>query len=762
MERAKKRPDQQRYIPTARRHVINSPSSGEEAQADIHSNPSNPTHEKIQRPPPGRSTGRGRARPMPQVYVPPARRKAEQQAMKHSKIGDVKGHIACADQSYENLNLRMEDSKLDSRCGVMVAPIAATNCVESAHRDALGVVVDENRCSSETIVNDKQLFSHNGSTAESDKKFVSGEGLTSSDQPSVERDGPSAVCGEQSVVSDEQLVVGDDQLIVGDEQSVVSGKESTSVCEWKTKNGEPSAVKDGHTVVNDGQSTVISGQSSVNDEQLALGEEQPVSIHEQSIKSEQSVVSNEQSSVSGKPSVPDESDNVCKSHAPVTSLELVCHPPQGSDTDSSSYAVGQPEGGGDSFVLTGADTINKATASTIVERLDYPPEDNCTSENVLKPEKYATVVTDQLMSGGDNAAAAGTEFRSVPQDGNAQSDSFKAEKEGGDLMHQTAADESSVAVTSDSSLEKSSKSSLEPAVEPKLSKKQLKAAMKAAKKSAKAGKKSKASVVAKSEAVNDKCASESSTSSKAKAPVAGHSPDDDDSWDTKFDEDGECLDEELLKELNEKVGDVTICKPVIDYLEFTPKDIEVDDEQFGHLVEIYDFSSTLDTSDLVNIFTSSVTKDFDIKWVDDTHAIGVFSSCMAAQDALAYIHPMVKTRPLSQASRATKLKAKTVKEFLLPKKARPETNAFPARRMVANILGVSSNVTKEQRAKERQQLKTAKEKKREDNNTRQSVWEGTVAAEQTSDEANLPTLSRPERSDRKWSGSFGKCAMDSL
>jgi len=44
--------------------------------------------------------------------------------------------------------------------------------------------------------------------------------------------------------------------------------------------------------------------------------------------------------------------------------------------------------------------------------------------------------------------------------------------------------------------------------------------------------------------------------------------------------------------------------------------------------------------------------------VDDTHAIAVFSSHLAAQDALLYEHPLIKTRPISEASRDTKLKVK--------------------------------------------------------------------------------------------------------
>ena len=51
-------------------------------------------------------------------------------------------------------------------------------------------------------------------------------------------------------------------------------------------------------------------------------------------------------------------------------------------------------------------------------------------------------------------------------------------------------------------------------------------------------------------------------------------------------------------------------------------------------------------------------KGFNIKWVDDTHAIGVFSSIIAAEGALTMRHPLIKVRPISQATRQTKMKAK--------------------------------------------------------------------------------------------------------
>ena len=69
--------------------------------------------------------------------------------------------------------------------------------------------------------------------------------------------------------------------------------------------------------------------------------------------------------------------------------------------------------------------------------------------------------------------------------------------------------------------------------------------------------------------------------------------------------------------------------------------------------------------------------------MDDTHALGVFSSPEAASEALATPNnPTVKSRPLNMASTASKLKAKSVCELLLPYKARPATSTAPARRLL--------------------------------------------------------------------------------
>ncbi|XP_064630865.1 coiled-coil domain-containing protein R3HCC1L-like [Lineus longissimus] len=202
--------------------------------------------------------------------------------------------------------------------------------------------------------------------------------------------------------------------------------------------------------------------------------------------------------------------------------------------------------------------------------------------------------------------------------------------------------------------------------------------------------------------------------------------DDEDSWDALFDDSGECLDSHLMDELARAVGEVKVEKPGHDYSEFSPKDLDGDYEAYTHLVEIYDFPSELLTRDLIAIFRDFTSRGFDIKWVDDTHAVGVFSSTIAAKDALTLKHPLLKVRPISEATRQTKLKAKRCSEFMLPYKPRPETNASCARRLVTGALGLNTRVSREQREQERKQLKDAREKKRLAAKQKQDAWDGTI------------------------------------
>ncbi|XP_076313752.1 coiled-coil domain-containing protein R3HCC1L-like isoform X2 [Tachypleus tridentatus] len=161
-----------------------------------------------------------------------------------------------------------------------------------------------------------------------------------------------------------------------------------------------------------------------------------------------------------------------------------------------------------------------------------------------------------------------------------------------------------------------------------------------------------------------------------------------------FDENGEYCKHEIAKRLGVSKENVKIQQPKHDYTVFCPQDPDITDEKFGHIIEIYGFPVELKTHDLVNAFSAYKLKDFDIKWVDDTHALGVFAS------------PLV--------------------EFLQPPKPRPATSAALARRLVSGALGLKVQVSREQQKLEKAKLQEAKEKKRKAAKQRVDIWEGKV------------------------------------
>ncbi|KFP30952.1 R3H and coiled-coil domain-containing protein 1-like, partial [Colius striatus] len=164
--------------------------------------------------------------------------------------------------------------------------------------------------------------------------------------------------------------------------------------------------------------------------------------------------------------------------------------------------------------------------------------------------------------------------------------------------------------------------------------------------------------------------------------------------------------------------------PRFNYYGAEPAALDLSDDELPHVIEIYDFPSDFRTEDLLRVFCSYQKKGFDIKWVDDTHALGIFSSPITARDALSTKHLMVKTRPLSQGTRASKAKARAYADYLQPAKERPETSAALARRLVIGALGVRSNQTPAQRDAERRKLQEARERKRLENKQREDAWEG--------------------------------------
>uniref|UniRef100_A0A673H0C1 R3H and coiled-coil domain-containing protein 1-like n=1 Tax=Sinocyclocheilus rhinocerous TaxID=307959 RepID=A0A673H0C1_9TELE len=156
------------------------------------------------------------------------------------------------------------------------------------------------------------------------------------------------------------------------------------------------------------------------------------------------------------------------------------------------------------------------------------------------------------------------------------------------------------------------------------------------------------------------------------------------------------LDDETDEKLNEtqrisyhiypklKHGDITILNTCSDFPAYA--NIWLDPQEFGHIIEIYSFPAMFKTDDLLDAFLSaSVSSEggMKIKWVDNTHALGVFSSQLAATQALSIKHPILKTRALLEGSQKAKWKAAR-----RPVKERPRTDTVVARRMVTRALGL--------------------------------------------------------------------------
>ncbi|XP_012726151.2 R3H and coiled-coil domain-containing protein 1 [Fundulus heteroclitus] len=118
------------------------------------------------------------------------------------------------------------------------------------------------------------------------------------------------------------------------------------------------------------------------------------------------------------------------------------------------------------------------------------------------------------------------------------------------------------------------------------------------------------------------------------------------------------------------------------------ENVFLNSDDFSHVIEIYDFPAVLKTDDLLDAFTEYSDGGMKIKWVDNTHALGVFSSEAAALHALSICHPLLKTRALSEGSKKAQGKAVRRAEFLQPVKERPRTDCAVAKRMVTRALGI--------------------------------------------------------------------------
>ncbi|KAF4518276.1 hypothetical protein B566_EDAN005844 [Ephemera danica] len=205
---------------------------------------------------------------------------------------------------------------------------------------------------------------------------------------------------------------------------------------------------------------------------------------------------------------------------------------------------------------------------------------------------------------------------------------------------------------------------------------------------------------------------------------------DDCSWDMMFDDNGDCLHPSIMEELTQAVGKVRVARPSCDYSAYeTAREVVLAEKDYPHVLEVYGFSAEFKTQDLMAILQPVAgTTGCDLKWVDDTHALAVFSNSQIAAEMLALHHPLVQTRPLSQATAESRQKARRSSQFLQPYRPRPETCTALAKRMVSSALGVRLNTSREEREKERTLLREAREKKRLAAKLSEEAWEGKITS----------------------------------
>ncbi|GIY24941.1 coiled-coil domain-containing protein R3HCC1L [Caerostris darwini] len=199
----------------------------------------------------------------------------------------------------------------------------------------------------------------------------------------------------------------------------------------------------------------------------------------------------------------------------------------------------------------------------------------------------------------------------------------------------------------------------------------------------------------------------------------------DDSWESMFNDDGECLNSDFLKELNSVTGKIQIHAAKNSYSDYQPLS-ESGMQEFENILELYNFPREFTTQDLVSAFCNLRQSCFSIKWVDDTHALAIFTSPSLANQALQINHPFLKVRPVSDGTTESLAKARWFSCNSEPQKPRPATSAVLARRLVSQALGVKDKATKEQKDFERNVLKEAKEKRRQKAKQKEAIWDGSV------------------------------------
>ncbi|KAE8619062.1 hypothetical protein XENTR_v10009589 [Xenopus tropicalis] len=145
--------------------------------------------------------------------------------------------------------------------------------------------------------------------------------------------------------------------------------------------------------------------------------------------------------------------------------------------------------------------------------------------------------------------------------------------------------------------------------------------------------------------------------------------------------------QQIIKEIIANVSEKDVqIQPLLNDFAAYAED-QTDHGRFGHVIEIYGFSRELRTEDLTKPFIEYREQGgFQLQWVDQSHALGIFSSPEDAYSASCKSYPGMKFRPLSQGCHQSKMKAHECAEFHSSKE-RPQTDFTVAKRMLSRALG---------------------------------------------------------------------------
>ncbi len=155
------------------------------------------------------------------------------------------------------------------------------------------------------------------------------------------------------------------------------------------------------------------------------------------------------------------------------------------------------------------------------------------------------------------------------------------------------------------------------------------------------------------------------------------------------------------KEIETIVGPFQIVPPLTDYITLQTIGFETAREvALKRVIELGDFPKALKTSDLEALLHSGlgkIDKYYDLRWVDDTHALCIFADEAAAAACLAIKDFQIKFRPFYEACDASRSKAKTFSldeaadgDGLGGRRNRPDTSTVTAKRMLATALNMPS------------------------------------------------------------------------